>query len=74
MEPLLSTELDNLDVFVKLTEESRRERQRRLDAGDETARLKLAFPEPRPAFPQVAWRITQATRPQLLLQSNWTVW
>jgi len=28
-------------VFVKLTEEKRRERQRHLDAGDETARLKL---------------------------------
>jgi len=30
-----------LDMFVKLTEEKRRERQRRLDAGDETARLKF---------------------------------
>lgn len=28
-------------TFVKLTEEKRRERQRRIDAGDETARLKL---------------------------------
>merc|ERR1712151_91410 len=27
------------DMFVKLTEEKRRERQRRIDAGDETARL-----------------------------------
>eukprot|EP00927_Polykrikos_kofoidii_P050620 TRINITY_DN44512_c0_g1_i1.p1 TRINITY_DN44512_c0_g1~~TRINITY_DN44512_c0_g1_i1.p1 ORF type:complete len:952 (+),score=244.75 TRINITY_DN44512_c0_g1_i1:90-2945(+) len=30
------------DIFVKLTEESRRDRQLRIDAGDETARLKLA--------------------------------
>merc|ERR1712151_1286386 len=37
MEP----EQDSLDIFVKLTEESRRERQRRVDAGDETARLKF---------------------------------
>merc|ERR1712048_736608 len=29
------------DMFVKLTEEKRRERQRRIDAGDETARLKF---------------------------------
>lgn len=29
------------DSFVRLTEESRRERQRRIDAGDETVRLKL---------------------------------
>lgn len=32
---------DNLDVFVKVTEAARRERQRRLDAGDESARLKI---------------------------------
>merc|ERR1712151_501819 len=30
------------DMFVKLTEEKRRERQRRIDAGDETARLKFS--------------------------------
>merc|ERR1712129_374324 len=35
------TEDAGLDMFVKLTEEKRRERQRRLDAGDETARLKF---------------------------------
>merc|ERR1712151_1307021 len=37
----MEAELDSLDIFVKLTEESRRERQRRVDAGDETARLKF---------------------------------
>merc|ERR1719273_1821299 len=31
----------NFDHFVKLAEEHRRERQRRLDAGDETAELKF---------------------------------
>merc|ERR1712174_57187 len=35
-------EEDDLDIFVKLTEENRRERQRRIDAGDETARLKFS--------------------------------
>eukprot|EP00747_Dinoflagellata_sp_TGD_P078260 gnl/TRDRNA2_/TRDRNA2_159982_c1_seq1.p1 gnl/TRDRNA2_/TRDRNA2_159982_c1~~gnl/TRDRNA2_/TRDRNA2_159982_c1_seq1.p1 ORF type:complete len:879 (+),score=344.53 gnl/TRDRNA2_/TRDRNA2_159982_c1_seq1:71-2707(+) len=34
-------EMANFDIFVKLTEENRRERQRRIDAGDETARLKF---------------------------------
>merc|ERR1719433_2618510 len=37
------------DIFVKLTEESRRDRQRRIDAGDETAKLRfsvLASPPP----------------------------
>ncbi|CAE8590251.1 unnamed protein product, partial [Polarella glacialis] len=34
-------ELDSLGTFVKQTEENRRERQRRIDAGDETARLKF---------------------------------
>jgi len=33
---------DEIDIFVKMTEESRRERQRRIDAGDETARLKFS--------------------------------
>eukprot|EP00928_Gymnodinium_smaydae_P087832 TRINITY_DN72025_c0_g1_i1.p1 TRINITY_DN72025_c0_g1~~TRINITY_DN72025_c0_g1_i1.p1 ORF type:complete len:777 (-),score=153.20 TRINITY_DN72025_c0_g1_i1:94-2424(-) len=43
----LTTVLDeeptaSFDTFVKLTEQTRRERHRRLDAGDETARLHLA--------------------------------
>mmetsp|Transcript_29746 Transcript_29746/g.85358 ORF Transcript_29746/g.85358 Transcript_29746/m.85358 type:complete len:889 (-) Transcript_29746:58-2724(-) len=33
-----------MDSFVKLTEEHRRDRQRRLDAGDETAELKFKQP------------------------------
>ena len=35
-----------LERFVKLTEDNRRERQRRIDAGDETARLKFSRPAP----------------------------
>lgn len=34
-------ELDSPDFFVKLSEECRRERHRRIDAGDETARIKF---------------------------------
>jgi len=34
--------------FVKVTEDHRRERQRRIDAGDETAQLKFARPAPQP--------------------------
>jgi len=34
------------DGFVKLVEEDRRERQRRIDAGDETAKLKFSRPAP----------------------------
>lgn len=41
---LLVTQLDeateSFDIFLKLTESSRRERDRRIEAGDETARLK----------------------------------
>jgi len=37
----LEPDVDSLDIFVKLTEEGRRERTRRVDAGDETARLKF---------------------------------
>jgi len=46
----LSDDLDSLDILIKLTEEHRRERQRRIDAGDETARLKFVpHAEPKPA-------------------------
>lgn len=37
----LESDVSGLDIFVKLTEEARRERQRRLDAGDETVRIKF---------------------------------
>eukprot|EP00927_Polykrikos_kofoidii_P033431 TRINITY_DN2825_c0_g2_i4.p1 TRINITY_DN2825_c0_g2~~TRINITY_DN2825_c0_g2_i4.p1 ORF type:complete len:1066 (-),score=243.31 TRINITY_DN2825_c0_g2_i4:225-3371(-) len=37
-----------LDKFMRLTEEHRRERQRCIDAGDETARLKFTKPASRP--------------------------
>ncbi|CAE7497007.1 unnamed protein product [Symbiodinium natans] len=42
IESMLSPELEDNDIFIKLTEEARRERLRRLDAGDESARLKFA--------------------------------
>merc|ERR1712125_208198 len=38
---IVASEDADSSTFVKLTEEKRRERQRRIDAGDETARLKL---------------------------------
>eukprot|EP00927_Polykrikos_kofoidii_P016231 TRINITY_DN17309_c0_g1_i1.p1 TRINITY_DN17309_c0_g1~~TRINITY_DN17309_c0_g1_i1.p1 ORF type:complete len:952 (-),score=239.03 TRINITY_DN17309_c0_g1_i1:137-2992(-) len=50
----LSDDVETLEIFVKLTEEQRRERQRRIDAGDETARLKfsaMAMQQPKAAAP-----------------------
>merc|ERR1712129_547325 len=45
----LSDGLESLDIFVKLTEQARRDRMRRIDAGDETVRLKFAPPpQPKP--------------------------
>merc|ERR1712217_244953 len=38
----LSEETEEFDILVKLTEENRRERQRRVDAGDETAKIKFS--------------------------------
>lgn len=35
-------------TFLKFTEDHRRDRQRRLDAGDETAKLKFLRPQPQP--------------------------
>jgi len=49
----LGEEIESLDIFLKLSEEHRRERQRRIDAGDETARLKFMAPqEAKPAAPK----------------------
>merc|ERR1712048_1351141 len=48
----------SLSEFVKATEEHRRERQRRMDAGDETAQLKFTKPSPPPQKQQ------QTGRPQ----------
>jgi len=49
----LTDDIESLDIFVKLTEEGRRERCRRIEAGDETARLKFTAPKesaaPKPA-------------------------
>lgn len=43
-ESQLTDDLESNDIFVKLTEESRRDRQRRIDAGDATAALKFTRP------------------------------
>uniref|UniRef100_A0A7S1WE86 Uncharacterized protein n=1 Tax=Alexandrium catenella TaxID=2925 RepID=A0A7S1WE86_ALECA len=51
----------SLDSFVKLAEEHRRDRQRRLDAGDETAQLKFSKPTPIKPVVQAA----QASAPTL---------
>jgi len=43
---VLQAEDTPVENFVKLTEEHRRERQRRIDAGDETAQIKFVRPAP----------------------------
>merc|ERR1712060_153062 len=42
IQPVSTNESESASTFVKLTEENRRERQRRIDAGDETARLNFS--------------------------------
>merc|ERR1711966_118178 len=44
----------NFDIFVKLTEEQRQERGRRIEAGDETARLKFVAPAETKQAPKAA--------------------
>jgi len=61
LKSLLSEEKENFDIFVKLTEENRRDRQRRIDAGDETVRLKFSRPEAAP--PQKGGPPGQPPRP-----------
>jgi len=61
----LSDDLDNLDIFLKLSEEARRERQRRIDAGDETARLHFVLPaQPKPVEKAAAKPAAVAAKPE----------
>eukprot|EP00927_Polykrikos_kofoidii_P065903 TRINITY_DN615_c0_g7_i1.p1 TRINITY_DN615_c0_g7~~TRINITY_DN615_c0_g7_i1.p1 ORF type:complete len:1017 (-),score=207.31 TRINITY_DN615_c0_g7_i1:172-3222(-) len=46
LESHIDVELDNFDVFLKLTEESRRYRQLRLDAGEKLPPLDFSKPQP----------------------------
>jgi len=46
IESQLTDDLESNEVFVKLTEESRRDRQRRIDAGDDAAQLKFSSRPP----------------------------
>jgi len=55
---------DNVNIFVKLTEENRRERQRRIDAGDETGRLKFA------ALEQAQHHAAQAAKHQATIAAE----
>mmetsp|Transcript_43567 Transcript_43567/g.76293 ORF Transcript_43567/g.76293 Transcript_43567/m.76293 type:complete len:1011 (-) Transcript_43567:63-3095(-) len=49
LESQISDSLDSMDIFIKLAEEARRERQRRIDSGDDSAVLKFAKPNVPPA-------------------------
>jgi len=60
IEPQLSEDTP-VDNFIKLTEDHRRDRQRRLDAGDETALLK--FSRPAAAPPRQPAQPTPQSRP-----------
>merc|ERR1719148_674026 len=61
--PQLSDGLDSVDIFVKLAEEHRRERQRRIDAGDETARLKFTAAAKAVSAPIPVQKIPAAAAP-----------
>merc|ERR1712187_913173 len=50
---VIDTEPETFDIFVKLTEENRRERKRRVEAGDESQKLKFAnTPIQQPTLPK----------------------
>eukprot|EP00930_Biecheleria_cincta_P046831 TRINITY_DN32354_c0_g1_i1.p1 TRINITY_DN32354_c0_g1~~TRINITY_DN32354_c0_g1_i1.p1 ORF type:complete len:909 (-),score=281.61 TRINITY_DN32354_c0_g1_i1:100-2745(-) len=51
LEAQLGEELESFDIFVKLTEDARRTRLRKLDEGDESARLKFQKPDAAPPAP-----------------------
>mmetsp|Transcript_45932 Transcript_45932/g.116793 ORF Transcript_45932/g.116793 Transcript_45932/m.116793 type:complete len:927 (+) Transcript_45932:75-2855(+) len=64
LESLLPDDMENFSIFVMLTEEARRERNRRVDMGDESAKLKFSSPSV-PGAPQVvaAGGFTAGVRP-----------
>merc|ERR1740121_1521107 len=45
VEPQLPDDMESLGIFVMLAEEARRDRNRRIDLGDESAKLKLTQPQ-----------------------------
>ncbi|CAK9074085.1 unnamed protein product [Durusdinium trenchii] len=45
LQAVLSEDVENFDIFVKLTEAARRDRMQKLENGDESARLRFARPE-----------------------------
>eukprot|EP00933_Yihiella_yeosuensis_P040598 TRINITY_DN3491_c0_g2_i1.p1 TRINITY_DN3491_c0_g2~~TRINITY_DN3491_c0_g2_i1.p1 ORF type:complete len:856 (+),score=217.48 TRINITY_DN3491_c0_g2_i1:135-2702(+) len=57
LEPLLPGDIESFNIFVMLTEDSRRDRMRMLDLGDESARLKIAASVGAPPMPTVVHRI-----------------
>jgi len=59
---VLDGDTEEVDIFVKLTEEHRRERQRRIDAGDETAKVKFSPMAIQSASKPGAAAATPATR------------
>jgi len=45
VEPQLPDDMESLGIFIMLTEEARRDRNRRIDLGDDSAKLKLTQPQ-----------------------------
>jgi len=56
LEGQLEANMENYDIFVKLTEEGRRKRQRRIDAGDESGKLKFVKPTEQKAWAGAGWQ------------------
>jgi len=63
LEPQLPEDLESHNLFVMLTEESRRDRNRRIDMGDESARLKILTQGQKGSAPASA-ATNQAAAPQ----------
>jgi len=68
MESQLAEDLEDYDIFVKLTEEMRRDRQRRLDAGDPSAQLHFvnsSLPQQQPPMATSTTGAKSAMRPPM---------
>ncbi|CAE7458753.1 Hnrnpu [Symbiodinium pilosum] len=64
LEPQLPDDLESTNLFVMLTEESRRDRNRRIDMGDDSAKLKIVASGQATATPQPRPFATTQIRPQ----------
>ena len=78
LETQLKDDTENFDMIVKLTEDARRRRQRRIDAGEETARRRESGTQkvptvagPTPLGWITCWMAVVGVAPEIQMHGGW---